>query len=394
MTQAATGNNTSPVALAEELRPLLARNAVQTERDRRLPEENVKALEASNLFNVMTPKRWGGLGAPLTTSIKTFAELAKGCGSTGWVAMVINGINWWASRLPDAGQEEIFAKAGIRLCAAGGPTSKGRPVEGGVRISGKFPFASGCWHASWGGLSVEIEDDARKIEVVTAFAPMTELQIEDTWHVAGMRGTGSNTLVADEVFVPDHRVLKLANLLNGEHQGVRHTGELSDKHAWSAANALIGPGPIIGIAQAMLDKVIEGTGKRGITFTTYARQADSAVVQHQIAEAALKIDGAYLHLMNAADQVDRVAAAGQRMDYLARARTRGVVGYATKLLRCAVDTLASMGGASGFADASPLQRMWRDANIATRNALLATDPALEIYGRALLGIEGNITAIV
>jgi alkylation response protein AidB-like acyl-CoA dehydrogenase len=75
-------DNADPVALAAELRPLLAENAVQTERDRRLPEKNVKALEASNLFNVMTPKRWGGYGAPLTTSIKTFAELGKGCGST------------------------------------------------------------------------------------------------------------------------------------------------------------------------------------------------------------------------------------------------------------------------------------------------------------------------
>jgi 3-hydroxy-9,10-secoandrosta-1,3,5(10)-triene-9,17-dione monooxygenase len=167
-----------------------------------------KALEASNLFNVMRPKRWGGYGVPLTTSIKTLAELAKGCGSTGWVAMIVNGINWWASRLPDAGQEEIFAKPGTRLCAAGGPTSKGRRVEGGVRISGRFPFASRCWHASWGGLSAELEDDSHNIEVVTAFAPMTELEIEDTWHVAGMCGTGSNTLVADDVFVPDRSVLK------------------------------------------------------------------------------------------------------------------------------------------------------------------------------------------
>jgi alkylation response protein AidB-like acyl-CoA dehydrogenase len=207
--------------------------------------------------------------------------------------MITNGVSWWASLLPDEGQEEIFAKSGIRLCAAGNPTCQGRRVEGGVRISGKFPFASGGWHASWGGLSAGIEDDSRNIELVNAFAPMTELPIEDTWHVAGMCGTGSNTLVADDVFVPDRRVLKLANLLSGEHQGARHNGESSDRYTWSAANTLIGVGPIIGIAQAMLEQVIEGTSKRGITFTTYTRQADSAVVQHQIAEAALGIDSAH-----------------------------------------------------------------------------------------------------
>jgi 3-hydroxy-9,10-secoandrosta-1,3,5(10)-triene-9,17-dione monooxygenase len=103
----------------------------------------------------------------------------------------------------------------------------------------------------------------------------------------------------------------------------------------------------------------------GVTFTTYARQSDSAVVQHQVAEATLDIDAAYLHLMNAAEQVHSAAAVGQPLDYLSRARMRGVVGYATKLLRQAVNTLASMGGASGFANASPLQRMWRDVNIAS-----------------------------
>jgi alkylation response protein AidB-like acyl-CoA dehydrogenase len=86
--------------------------------------------------------------------------------------------------------------------------SRGRRVEGGVQVSGKFPFASGCWHASWGGLSLEIEDDAHNVhDVVTAFAPISELRIEDTWFVAGMCATGSNTMVADEVFCPDHRLL-------------------------------------------------------------------------------------------------------------------------------------------------------------------------------------------
>lgn len=154
MTQVTTGNSGSPVALAEELRALLVRNAAQAEHNRRLPEENVQALEAANLFNVMTPRRWNGYGAPLTTAIRTFSELGKGCGSTGWVAMIINGVNWWASWLPDAGQEEIFANSQARLCAAGTQATRGRRVMGGVRVSGKFPFASGCWHASWGGLAI------------------------------------------------------------------------------------------------------------------------------------------------------------------------------------------------------------------------------------------------
>ena len=116
----------NPVELARELRSVLARNAAEAERTRRLPEENIDALEKANLFKVMTPKRWGSYGVPLTTSLQTFAELAKGCGSTGWVAMIINGVEWWASRLPDEGQEEIFAKSPARICAAGTPALKGK----------------------------------------------------------------------------------------------------------------------------------------------------------------------------------------------------------------------------------------------------------------------------
>jgi alkylation response protein AidB-like acyl-CoA dehydrogenase len=153
MAQAKTQPHADPVALAVEIRPLLERNAVRVERDRRLPIENVEALQAADLFKVMTPRRWGGYGTTLSTSLKTFAELAKGCPSTGWVTMIIAGINWWASLLPDRGQEEIFANsADPRVCGAtGSPTVVGRRADGGLRISGKFPFASGCWHSTWGG---------------------------------------------------------------------------------------------------------------------------------------------------------------------------------------------------------------------------------------------------
>ena len=117
-------------------------------------------------------------------------------------------------------------------------------------------------------------------------------------------------------------------------------------------------------------------------------------MQHEIAKAALKIDSAWLQLMHAAAEVEETAAAGKQMDYVARARARGIAGFAAKLIREAIDALASIGGASGFADSSPLQRMWRDASIATRHGIITTDPGLEIYGRALLGVEGNITPFI
>jgi 3-hydroxy-9,10-secoandrosta-1,3,5(10)-triene-9,17-dione monooxygenase len=188
--QAQTEHNPNPVALAAELRPLLERNAVRAERDRRLPDENIAALEAANLFKVMVPRRWGGFGAPLPTPLSTFAELAKGCSSSGWVTMILGGVTYYASLLPDRGQEEIFVNpAASRVCGSGAPTSIGRRVDGGWRISGKFPFASGSLHSSWASLWVQMEDDAHNvIDQVGAFAPLSELEIEDTWFVAACAG--------------------------------------------------------------------------------------------------------------------------------------------------------------------------------------------------------------
>jgi 3-hydroxy-9,10-secoandrosta-1,3,5(10)-triene-9,17-dione monooxygenase len=395
MTQVAKSEHASPAALAAELRAQLVRNAAQTERDRRLQEENVQALEASNLFSVMTPRRWSGYGAPLPSAIRTFIELGKGCGSTGWVAMILNGGSWWASRLPDAGQEEIFSNSHPRVCGTGTQESRAKRVKSGVRVSGKFPFASGCLHASWAGLSIDLEDDDhRVVDTIIAFAPMSELRIEDTWYVAGMCGTGSNTLVADDLFIPDHRLLKASKQLSGEHQSVKHKGEPSDSYPFAAVNTLVCAAPIVGIAQAMLAEIISAAPRRGITFTTYTRQAESPVIQHQLAEAAINIETAELLVMSCAEQLESRAAIGELMEYQNRARIRGKAGYTAKLLREAVDILASIGGASGFAEVSPLQRMWRDVNVATRHGLLATDPVLEIYGRALLGIEGNISPLI
>jgi alkylation response protein AidB-like acyl-CoA dehydrogenase len=140
--------------------------------------------------------------------------------------------------------------------------------------------------------------------------------------------------------------------------------------------------------------MIEGSRKRAISSTTYSRQADAAVVQHQMADAALKIDSARLHWMRAAREIDEAAAARSFLNYLTRARIRGECGYAAKLVREAVDSLMSIGGGSAFAEAGSIQRMWRDISVATRHGMLSAGPNLEMYGRALLGVEGNITPLI
>jgi alkylation response protein AidB-like acyl-CoA dehydrogenase len=244
-------------------------------------------------------------------------------------------------------------------------------------------------------VGIPIEDGAGKVvDTGVAYAPISGFTIEDTWFVAGMRGTGSNTLVAKDLFVPDYRVLSVRSSIAGDYAPRSDANEPSDHYAYVPVLALVLVGPLLGMAQAVLDAVIAGASRRGISYTSYARQADSSVVHHQIGEAALQIDSARLHAMRAASNIHEAGLAGRAMDYATRARVRGDCGYAGKLLREAIDTLVSIAGAASFAEASPVQRFWRDANVASRHAVITTMPNLELYGRALLGLEDNITDLI
>lgn len=334
------------LAQARELRPLLSANAARVERDRRLTDENVETLERFGFFKLTVPKRWGGHGASLSTWLRVAAELAKGCASTAWVQVIIGGSSWIASLLPDRGQEEIFAARAPRICGVITPNAQSRQVDGGYIVSGRWSFASGCLHSQWAALAVPLADRGGKVAGEgLAFVPLTELSIEDTWFMAGMRGTGSNTLVGSEIFVPNHRLLSLASCVAGDYPAKKHSGAHSDNWAFVPALALSLTGTVLGAAEAVLEMVTDGTHKRGISYTSYQRQTDSQVVHHQIAEAALKIQGAWLYANRAADEIEHLARAGRRMEYLSRARIRGECGLIGKLVREAVDQLVSIAGA-------------------------------------------------
>jgi 3-hydroxy-9,10-secoandrosta-1,3,5(10)-triene-9,17-dione monooxygenase len=371
---------------ATALQPLLRKNATACERDRRLPDENVDALEEAGLLDVIVPRRVGGPGESMATLLAVAAALGQGCASTAWVQTLLNVTTWAAARLPAAGREEIFGgPRPARVCGVLAPTGTATPVDGGYRVSGKWGFASGCLHANWatGGVVV-VDGGGNPVDHAMAYMPIGQLRIEDTWHVAGMRGTGSHTLVAEDVFVPSARVCSTTRL-TAEGAG---EGELEPADRWPLGSvlALVLAGPQLGMADAVLEAVTGGIQKRGISYTSYGRQAESHVVLHDLAKAALHIETAKLHVARSAAEIDDAGFGGE-MDSLAQARLRGACGYATEVLRAGVDMLVSIAGASSFAETSLVQRFWRDLNVASRHAFLATAPSYETYGRALVGVE-------
>ncbi len=377
------------------LQPMLERNAPATEAARRVGEENIEALRATGVFKIMVPRRFGGLETDIRTKIEVAREVARGCGSSAWVTSLMNVCSFFTGLASAETQEDIWgANPEARIAGVFNASATSRKVADGYIVSGRWPWSSGCLHADWAMLGVPVVDaDGKKIDEALAFMPMSELTIEDTWFTAGMRGSGSNTTIAEDVFVPEHRLVSIPAVLAGTPP-TPYKDEALYRSGFVPVAALILVGPQLGLCSRALEYVLEMAPQRRIAYTVYSRQTDSPSFQLNMAKAATLVDTAHLFAYRAADLIDEAAREGRPLTYLERARVRMDVGHTVTMARDAIDVLMSSHGASSFADFNPLQRIWRDCETASRHAVAGPDIAAEVYGRALVGINEGVTPIV
>jgi len=383
------------VRRAAGLVPLLAANAETTETNRRVVDANIEKIREAGLLKITTPRSQGGLETDMRTMLDVSRELARGCGSTAWVTTLLNVCAWFVSMGGSELQNDIWGdNPDARIAGVFAPSATSRWTEGGLIVSGKWAWASGCLHADWALVGVPIID-SNNVEVDQGFAlvPMTEMAIEDTWFVVGMKGTGSNTMIAQDIFIPNRRIVSVPSLIEGSAASQASGGTL-ERSSFIPVAALALMGPQLGLCAQAFDYVRSKATQRGISYSFYDRQADSPSFQLGLADAASKMDAAHLFSYRAADVVDRAAREGRNLDYLERARIRMDVGCAITFAREAVDQLISIHGAGTFAAVSPLQRIWRDLETAGRHAVISPTISAEVYGRALVGIEGGVTALV
>jgi 3-hydroxy-9,10-secoandrosta-1,3,5(10)-triene-9,17-dione monooxygenase len=380
---------------AEGLRPLLERNAETTDTLRRLPDEVVTAVRDAGLCRLMVPKRFGGYETSIRTYLEITAELGRGCGSTAWVSSLINVCAWLTALFPERAQRDVWgANADAWVAGSLAPHGSATAVDGGWRVTGRWMWASGCLHAQWAACGIHMNNAAGETtNFGLSLMPMSDLTIEDSWFMAGMKGTGSNTIVAKDVFVPEHRFLPYPAAFQGSYR-TEHADEAVYRVALVPVTILILAGSQLGLAQAALDHVVAKAQQRGVTHTNFAKQAESTGFQILVAEAAMKIETARLHVFRAADDLDAYAAGGRHPDLAARARVRADTALAAKYCREAVEQLVSAHGTSSMADSNRMQRLWRDVHVASRHAITEWQVNLEIYGKALLGVEPNITPLI
>jgi alkylation response protein AidB-like acyl-CoA dehydrogenase len=370
------------------LRPMLQANAAQGEQQRTPTEEVVNALLELNLFAQITPTRWGGLGLSSTATARINGEVAKGDPAVAWVLSIVNGTTWIASLTSDALQEELFGNGLPRVCSAVTPPGTAVPVEGGYIVNGKWPYCSGSRQATWAQLGVmRMNKDGTKSPGCMAYIPMSKITIEDTWFNVGMQGTGSDTCVAKDVFVPEKCFVPIEKSYNYVEPGKRHYGAPSDYWPLITLVRSAGIGQLVGGAEAMLEKVIEATKTRGIVTTIYQKQSESHVFQREVGEISMRLRAARLLVEDATGQLDAAGLARHVMSLPERARSKGQSALSIELIHQCIEKMMFLSGSSAFFHSNELSRYWRDISTALRHVTNLPHIGYEVYGRSLLGVQ-------
>ncbi|MFT4211283.1 MAG: acyl-CoA dehydrogenase family protein [Microbacterium sp.] len=369
------------VSRAQALVPVLRERAAEMEETGRIADETIEDLRQAGFFRYNAPKEYGGYAVSGRTRNEILSILAAGDASTAWVIGVYSGGVGNAAHLPERMKAELFANGpDVRIAGSGTPSRDAKKVDGGYRVSGRWFSVSGSAHADWVSLFFAVPGEGDGPDgpgpIAKALVPVSDVTIERTWDAAGMRGTESDTVVAADVFVPDYRV----ELLAGP----------------PPANPILSIGPCaipIGIAQGALDRAIEYGERKAVNGTIYQPAATSTSFQNDLAEAALRIDTARLHLLRATTALDEVEAAGEELPLLERARIRGEAGWIVKNITEAIDIIMTAVGSGAFASSSPFERAWRDVSTTSRHGAVSWQVGREVYGKVLLGQDGNISRL-
>ena len=370
------------VERATTLIPMLRASAPAAEKARRVPAESFDALSRAGIFKMTAPKDFGGVEADFHTQCEVLSKIARGCPSTSWVATIYSAMSWLVGVFPDETQKEIYANGDPRIAGVFSPTGTAVRKDEGFVVNGRWPFNTGCHGATWTVLNVLVG------EMPTCMiAKSADLTILDDWYATGMSATGSNTVVAENVFVPARRTMPLPDMLEGKYPARHNADNPYFKYPLAPVLTVNAGGTPLGIARGAWDMFVDRLPGRGITYTTYTNKAEAPVTHLQMAEAALKIDSSDAHVRLATSLLDEARNGAMTMQE--RVKARAHIAYSTGLAREATDILFFASGASSIQEHMAIQRYQRDIQALSNHAIMHPQTGLELYGRILCGLPPN-----
>ena len=369
------------LARVRVLIPLIRESAAAAEDARTLPCQTVDALLAAGICRILIPPRYGGYGLSLDTWFDVVCEIAKADASHGWCASLMVHHPHYVGHFPEAAQNAIWSDGvDSAIAASVQPAGQVEVVKGGYRISGEFGFASGINHSRWlvvGSIAVGASGPEARFFLIRP----NEYRVKDTWFTTAMRGTGSNTAVCDDIFVPAEHTLALDDLREGNTPGAKLHANPIYRAPWVSYAPLTFTAPMLGAARGAYE-LIRGWIKTRKAGRGGGLLADLASVQVRLSRAAADLDAAELLLRRAVD----AARSPQKPSLELRARTMRDCSRAAELCVAAIDALIGMSGTAGFAEANPIQRAWRDIHFAAMHVALNLEQNFGHFGRCELGL--------
>lgn len=376
---------------ARALVPAIAARAGDCETLRRLPDDTERDLHRTGLFRMVQPARVGGADLDVGILVDTCAEIARVCPSTAWNLGNLASHHWMLGYFHPGVQDELWDASPDVLIATSliFAAGRGRKVEGGYEVSGRWPLSSGVDNSDWNmlGFMVRERDDGPPVDQRFALVHRSQYEIIDTWHAVGLSGTGSKDVAIKDLFVPDVRTISAWTMNGRPHAGSAVNPSPLFRLPMLALGPYVLSGVMLGCAQGAYATVVGAARKRNAT-TTGQPVGASQAVQIKVAEASVRIDTAEVLMRRACEHAMAVARSATEPSHDDKLRYRRDAFFSARLCLEAVDILMGIAGSSGLYLAGPMQRLFRDAHAANAHIMFSTDVQGALFGQHALGMAG------
>jgi len=369
---------------ARALIPRIAERAAAATAARQLPAETIAEYHEAGILRILQPKRFGGLQGRFSLFSRIVEELAYGCASSAWVYAVLAEHQWIIAQYPEQAQIDVWGDDPVAVASSSlAPREAARRVPGGWRLSGHYPFSSGCDYAQWAIIGAFLGEKGDPRSIAYLLVPLDEAEIVDDWQVLGLLGTGSKSLVLHDMFVPEHRSVMVSDLFAGTPPGALVHPDypvLRAPRGFLVSYSL--PPVAIALGRRALDIACAALAKRvsrGVT-----KVAESEVVQMAIGEAAAAIDVATLLLHTGRESSTAAVSSGRRITEAEALRARRDMVYAQHQVGWALDRLCEMDGARWVYDNDRLGAIRRDVMTILTHHAASRQAAMAPYGKMLL----------
>ncbi len=380
------------LASARTLAPVLRQRASHCESLRRVPAETIAELSAAGFFDMLKPLQFGGHEADPYRFLEVCIEVSRHCASSAWVLGILGVHAWRLALFPDRAAAEVWRDKTMHselIAASSPPSGRADRVEGGYRIRGRWPFASGVDHCGWALLAVDVPVTEGSEHTFQYFflVPRSDFAIEDVWHAAGLKGTGTNLIVVDDVFVPEYRTSSEADAITQRVDPHCHCTGPCYRYPWGLMLAYAISAPAIGMALAAVDIYTDFV--RG-KLKNVPRTAEGNPFAHLlIARVKTTLECVQLKLRKNFGGMRQTIESGAKVPLPLRAKYRWEASWMTESCVAIVREVFEAMGGSAVLDGNPIQRLFRDAEALKAHRINDVQATGSNFGRVEAGLANR-----